>query len=228
VSRERSLKFGREKREEAMTGAGNGNRMPAQSGCQVEPAAGNSAIPTGSEQLRLRVQQLSLREQLERNHFLLERLAAASARLIHTVEHDNVFEATSEIIANLIGSEEVAFLDCGAADKTFSLAWSWGVEADTLEPFLNGDGMCGRAVEEGISQFRERQPEAALLPFEKNLTACVILKSSQEIVGVIAIFGLLPQKDRLEWADYELLKFLETYAAIAIQFQRLQGKQIAP
>jgi len=45
---------------------------------------------------------------------------------------------------------------------------------------------------------------------------------------VIAIFGLLPQKNNLEWVDYELLKFLETYGAVAIHFQRLQGKQIAP
>ena len=88
--------------------------------------------------------------------------------------------------------------------------------------------MFGRAVQQGASQFQERQPETALLPFEKNLTACVMLKSSREIVGVIAIFGLLPQKNGLEWADYELLKFLETYAAVAIQFQRLRGKQVAP
>jgi len=87
--------------------------------------------------------------------------------------------------------------------------------------------MFGRAVHQGLSQFRERQPDAALLPFEKNLTACVVLKSSREVVGVIAIFGLLPQKNGLEWADYELLKFLETYAAVAIQFQRLQEKQVA-
>jgi hypothetical protein len=67
-----------------------------------------------------------------------------------------------------------------------------------------------------------------LLPYEKNLTACIALKASREVVGVIAIFGLLPQKNGLEWVDYELLKFLETYAAVALQFQRLQGKQVAP
>ena len=87
--------------------------------------------------------------------------------------------------------------------------------------------MFGRAVHQGMSQFRERQPIAVLLPYEQNLTACVILKSSAGVVGVIAIFGLLPEKNCLEWADYELLKFLETYAAVAIQFQRLHGKPIA-
>ncbi len=177
------------------------------------------------EELRLRVQQLSLREQIERNHFLLMRLNAASARLIQSIEAGDVFDAIAEIIANLIGCEEIAVFNFHPSRQDFSLAWSLGVEADALKPFLCGAGMFGRAVQQGMSQFQERQPEAALLPFEKNLTA---LKSSREIIGVITIFGLLPQKNSLEWADYELLKFLETYAAVAIQLQGLQGKQVAP
>jgi hypothetical protein len=211
-----------------MIGTGNGSRPPAKAGYQLEPADGSSAIPTGTEELRLRVQQLSLREQIERNHFLLMRLNAANARLIQSLEHNDVFEAIAEIIANLVGSEEIAVFDFHPAEQSFSLAWSWGVEAAALQPFLCGAGMLGRAAQQGLTQYRERQPETALLPHEKNLTACVILKSSGEIVGAIAIFGLLPQKNNLEWADFELLKFLETYGAVAIKFQRLQGKQVSP
>lgn len=211
-----------------MTGTGNGDRPPAKARRRMEHVDGNSSASTGTEELRLRVQQLSLREQMERNHFLLMRLNAASARLIQSLEGGDIFDAIAEIIANLIGSEEIAVFDFSPAEQNFSLAWSWGVEASALQPFLCGAGMFGRAVEHGVSQFQERQPEALLLPFEKNLTACVILKSSREIVGVIALFGLLPQKNGLEWADYELLKFLETYAAVAIQFQRLQARRVAP
>ncbi len=210
-----------------MTGTGNGSRPPTKAGCPTEPADENAAIPTGMEELRVRVQQLSLREQIERNHFLLVRLNAANARLIQSLEQGDVFEAMAEIIANLLGSEEIAVFDYHAAEKTFSKAWSSGVEAAALQPFLCGAGMFGRAVQQGLSQFQERQQDGALLPYEKNLTACAILKSSREIVGVIAIFGLLPQKNNLEWADYELLKFLETYGAVAMKFQRLQGRQVS-
>ena len=210
-----------------MTGTGNGSRPPTKAGCPTEPTDENAAIPTGMEELRVRVQQLSLREQIERNHFLLMRLNAANARLIQSLEQGDVFEAIAEIIANLLGSEEIAVFDYRAAEKTFSLAWSSGVEAEALQPFLCGAGMFGRAVQQGLSQFQERQQEGVLLPYEKELTACVILKSSREIVGVIAIFGLLPQKNNLEWADYELLKFLETYGAVAMKFQRLQGRQVS-
>lgn len=211
-----------------MTGTGNGGRPPTKADCGIERMDGNSPIPTEMEDLRVRVQQISLREQIERNHFLLMRLNAANARLIQSLEQGDVFEAIAEIIANLLGSEEMAIFDYHPAEQTFSLAWSAGIEAEALQPLLCGAGMLGRTVQQGTSQFQERQPDGALLPHEKNLTACVILKSSREIVGVIAIFSLLPQKNNLEWADYELLKFLEIYGAVAMKFQRLQGIRVSP
>jgi hypothetical protein len=186
------------------------------------PATGTVSFPAGAEELRLRAQQLSFREQLERNHFLLERVHAASVRLIQSLDLGDVYEAIGDIVSSLIGSEEVAIIHYQPADESFSIAWSWGVEEDALQPLTSGAGMIGRAVQQGASQFRDRQPDSVLLPHENNLTACVVLKTSREIVGVLAIFGLLPQKNHLEWVDFELLKFLQTYAAVAIQYQKLQ------
>ena len=211
-----------------MIGIGNEGRPPAKMTSCTDLANGIPSVHKGNEELRLRVQQLSLREQIERNHFLLLRLNAANARLIQSLDQNDVFEAITEIIANLVGSEKIAVFDFHPADQSFSLAWSSGVESESLQPFLSGAGMFGRAVQQGSSQFRERQQEMALLSHEKDLTACVLLKSSGEIVGVIAIFELLPQKNNLEWADFELLKFLEIYGAVAIKFQRLQRKQVSP
>lgn len=184
------------------------------------------ALP-GTGELRLRAQRLSLREQMERNHFLLERLNASSARLIRSLEAGDACEALAEIIANLVGSEEVAIFHYCPATGGFTLECSWGVEAEVLQRMASGAGMLGRAVHQTTSQFRERQPADMLLPHEEDLTACVVLKSGQEAVGAIAIFGLLPQKSGLEWADFELLKFLEVYGAVAIEIQRLQKKLVA-
>lgn len=211
-----------------MRSTGNGNRQPVQTGSRTESANANSAIPPGTEELRLRVHQRSLREQLERHHFLLERISAASARLIQSLEHADVFEAIAEIIANLIGSEEVAIYHYFPLVRTFKLAWSSGVADDILRAFGSGGGFLGRAALEQTSQFPERQLNTPLLSYEKDLTACIVLKSSHEVVGVIAILGLLPQKSFLEWADFELLKFIEVYGAVALQFQRLQQERVAP
>jgi hypothetical protein len=178
--------------------------------------------------LRVRAQQLSLREQLERQHFLLARLNAASARLLQAVEQGDVYEAVGEIIGNLIGSEEVAIFRHHSADQTFSLVWSVGVEKETSHQFGLGAGLIGRAAHEATSQFRNRRPETPLLPHEASLTACIPLKLDREVIGVIVILALLPQKNGLEWADFELLKFLETYGAVAAQLQNLQKSSVKP
>src|ERR1700745_3082085 len=102
-----------------MTGTGNGSRPPRKGVPPPGPADGNALIPTGMEELRVRVQQLSLREQIERNHFLLMRLNAANPRLIQSLEQGDVFEAIAEIIANLLGSEEIAVFDYHPEEKTF-------------------------------------------------------------------------------------------------------------
>jgi hypothetical protein len=211
-----------------MAGSENKNRQLIQAGGRLEPENMSVWNTSETQDLRLRVQLRSLREQLERNHFLLQRLNAASARLIQSLENGDAHEAIAEIIANLIGSEEVAIFDYCSTRQTFSLTWSWGMEPAALMPFTSGAGIFGRAAQQVTSQFAERQPAGLLLPHEKSLTACILLQSSREIFGVVAIFGLLPQKNGLEWVDYELLKFLETYAAVALQFQRLQRKQVAP
>lgn len=187
-----------------------------------------SVFPAKVDELRLRAQQLSLREQIERNHFLFERLHAANTRLLQSLEVGDVFEAIAEIIANLVGSEEIAIFHYETDTRNISLERSWGVETGALQQFISGAGMLGRALHNGVTQFRDRQPDDLLLPYEKNLTACVVLKSSQQIAGAIGIFGLLPQKPRLEWLDFEILKFLEVYGAVAIQHQRLQKKQVTP
>ena len=178
--------------------------------------------------LRLRAQQLSLREQLERQHFLLERLHAASTRLIQAVDQGQVFEAIGEIIGNLIGSEEVAIFRYCATEQTLSPVWSTGVPEELLRQFALGVGRVGRAAHEGASQFRDGRPAAPLLPCEANLTVSVPLKLDRQVIGVIVILGLLPQKNGLEWADFELLKFLETYGAVAVRLQCLEKDTPTP
>lgn len=180
------------------------------------------------EELRAETQQLSLREQLERNHFLLKRLYAASAGIISAVEDGDVHAAIGEILGNLIGSEEVAIFHYHKADRRFAHVWSTGLSDELLGQLKHGTTIMRRTVDEGMTQFRELQINSRLEPSEEHLTASIILKSSRQVVGVILIFGLLPQKNGLEWVDYELLKFLETYGAVAIQLQSLQKNVGAP
>jgi GAF domain-containing protein len=210
-----------------MIGTGNGNHPPAKVRRRTGSRNGSTAIATQAQELRRHTHQLSLRDQIERNHFLLKRLNAASARLIQALDEGDVYPAIAEIIANLIGSEEVAIFHYDTSHQAFSLAWSWGIDEETLQQFATGVGLIGRAARQGATQFRERVTDIPLRHHENNLTACVVLKSSGEVVGVIPILELLPQKNGLEWTDFELIKFLETYGAVAVQFQKLRENPVA-
>lgn len=206
--------------------AGDWSRKLLKNSINNTQAAGERI--TSHETLRTETRQLSLREQLERNHFLLKRLYAASAGIINAVEDGDVHAAIGEILGNLIGSEEVAIYHYHKADRRFACAWSAGLSDELLGRLQHGTPIMRRTVDEGMTQLREHQINSCLEPCEQNLTASVILKSSRQVVGVILIFGLLPQKNGLEWVDYELLKFLETYGAVAIQLQSLQKNAGAP
>lgn len=211
-----------------MIGTGNGNQSPAKVGRRVGSRNGSTPAATQAQELRRHTHQLSLRDQIERNHFLLKRLNAASARLIQALDDADVYPAIAEIIANLIGSEEVAIFHYDPSDESFSLAWSWGIDEETLQQFSRGVGLIGRAARQGATQFRDRVTDIPLHHHEQNLTACIVLKSSGEVVGVIPTLRLLPQKNGLEWADFELIKFLEIYGAVAVQFQKLRETPVAP
>ena len=202
-----------------MTGKGEKEQRPEKPGRE---GSTSGARRLSFEALRLRAQQLSLREELERQHFLLGRLHATSTRLVQAVAQGQVFEAIGQIVGDLIGSEQVAIFQYCATDQSFHPVWSTGVGEDILRQLALGVGLVGRGAHEGASQFRDRGPAAPLLACEENLTVCVPLKLDREVIGVIVIFGLLPQKNGLEWVDFELLKFLETYGAVAVRLQHLQ------
>lgn len=213
------------RREQRTTGADE--QKCSRSDSHSTPARAAENIGGRVEQFRLKAQQLSLREQLERNHFLLERLNAASTRLLQSLESGDVFDAIAEIIATLIGSEEVAIFEYCPSDRAFGVSKSWGVEQETLENCVRGGGILEWTARSGSSQNRGRQESEALFQRQQNLTACLLLKCGEELVGAVAIFGLLPQKVRLEWADFELLKFIEVYGSVAILIHGLQSKVVA-
>lgn len=208
-----------------MSGSGKKGSDSGIGGERKNPATGSGKM--SFDALRARARQLSLREQLERQHLLLGRLNAACTCLMQAVGQGNVFETIGEIVGSSIGSEQAAIFRYHPADHSFSKAWSVGLHAEVLRQFGLGGGLVGRTAAQGASQFRDRHFEGLLLPHEKAMTACVVLKSGGEVAGVIIILGLLPHKNGLEWADYELLKFLETYGAIAVQLQDLQQNSAA-
>ncbi len=151
----------------------------------------------------------------------LANLYVASYRLHGTLDQQEVLSAISEIVANLIGSEELAVYETSADGSTLELLTAVGLSPDAWRRLKVGEGPIGRVAQTGETYVAP--PDRAGAPPD-GLTACIALKLDSRVTGVIAIFRLLPQKARLETVDFELFDLLGTHAATALYCTRLHAQ----
>ena len=159
--------------------------------------------------------------QIEQQNNNLANLYVASFRLHGTVDKKELLLAIQEIVANLIGSEELGVYEMVAGGRTLTLVHSFGINADRLQRVTVGAGKIGAAVAQGKVYVREGPAGAGEEP-DDSLTACIPLKLDDEVVGAIAIFRLLQQKASLEAVDLELFDLLATHAATALYAANLK------
>jgi GAF domain-containing protein len=150
---------------------------------------------------------------LEQEVGTLSNLYVASHRLHGTLDRAEVLRAIEEILINLVGSEELAIFAVDAGAATLSLLSSFGLPGDQYQSRPLDDGPLGLAVRTGRTIVID---DASRPADEPRLTACVPLKLSDRVIGVIAVFQLLPQKARIEAVDRELFDLLTTAAAAAL------------
>jgi regulator of replication initiation timing len=151
----------------------------------------------------------------------LANLYVASYRLHGTVERGEVVLAIQEIVANLIGSEELAILEREAGRTELTLVASFGVEEAPLRRIAVGEGPIGRAAATGEVYVRGEGDGGMAVSGESPVTACIPLSLDGQVTGAIAIFRLLSHKPALAAADHELFDLLASQAAVALYCARL-------
>jgi F0F1-type ATP synthase delta subunit len=164
---------------------------------------------------------------LEHQNNNLANLYVASYRLHGTLDHDEVIASVQEIVANLIGSEEMALFEVEAGEKQLRLATSVGVQPEVYEAIPLGQGYIGRAAVDGERTFLDSSQTEGRGSGEEQLTACVPLMLEDRITGVIAVFRLLPQKSGFEDVDHEIFDLLASHAATALYCTRLHQRALA-
>jgi GAF domain-containing protein len=145
----------------------------------------------------------------------LTRLYVASLHLLGARQPEQVLEAVQEIIVNIIGSEELAIFRMGEDGKSLWLVSSLGVDPERLRSIPLGEGPIGKTALEDKT-FIAPTPRSASAEPGDTVTACVPLRLDGRVYGVIALFGLLPQKPALEDVDRELLELFADQAAPAL------------
>jgi hypothetical protein len=158
--------------------------------------------------------------EVERQNTALATLYAASYGLHGTVERTEVLQAIKEIVINLVGSEEVGIFGMRKHSGVLLLLESMGIDEDALRVVPLDDGPIGKVGTSGELYLRADDDEPAQ---RGQLTACIPLRAAGQVVGVIAIFRLLPHKPGLGPLDRELFSLLGTHAATALYCAELHA-----
>ncbi len=154
---------------------------------------------------------------LERRNAYLANLYVASYRLHESLATDDVVSAIHEVLANLVGCEEMALYEVRQGSDTLALVSARGVTAEAAQgAMLLDDGPIARAARTG-------EIFLSSATGMEGPTACVPLALGDRVVGVLALFHLLPQKQGLEEVDHEIFELLATHAATALYCARLHS-----
>jgi chemotaxis protein CheD len=146
----------------------------------------------------------------------LMRASAAAERLRSVSSPEDGFAAVTEILSQLLGSEEFALFTINTAKKRLVLVASQGIDAANFRERSLDTGLIGRVARRGAA-FIARRGSAITqrAPDEASLTACIPLMVEGAVTGVLAIFRLLPHKRKMVAGDMELLDLLSAHGAIA-------------
>ena len=149
----------------------------------------------------------------------IESLYVASYQLACTVDHEAVLQAIQEIVVNLIGSEEVGVYEMSDDRTKLRLVASFGLDPERFGEIGVGEGTIGACAATG-----EVYVSPTNVPDAEGITACVPLRIESNVIGAVAIFGLLPHKPELEEADRSLIDVLAVHGATSLYCSKLHAQ----
>lgn len=160
--------------------------------------------------------------EVEQQSSNLANLYVASYRLHGTLDRKEVLEIIQEIIINMIGSEELGVFEVASNGSDLSLVSHFGIEPHQYQQVPLGSGVIGQVAMTGQMYLANGDDGIDSTGNETRLTACIPLRVDGRVIGAIAIFRLLEQKQGLDTLDHEMFDLLATHAATALYCTRLR------
>lgn len=144
----------------------------------------------------------------EQNNNLVN-LYVATNQLHSTLDRDEILTILQEIVINLVGSEEFVIYTRDNVTGKFSVAAAFGMTEDQAPDATESNGLA-QAARKGELWVGDDNTQ------DNDPLACVPLRLGDRVLGLIAVFGLLAQKNQFEPVDYELFNLLASQAATAL------------
>lgn len=165
---------------------------------------------------------------VEQQNANLANLYVASYQLHGTLDREELLGIIQEIVANLVGSEEMGLFEVDGNGGGLELVRSAGIDAGPFRHIAPRQGVIGRVAHDGRTHVTERDGLLGARAEEAQLTACVPLKLRGRVMAVLALFRLLPQKTHFESLDQELFDLLADQAAMALYCSSLHRRFAVP
>ncbi|MGB2604398.1 MAG: GAF domain-containing protein [Candidatus Sulfotelmatobacter sp.] len=149
------------------------------------------------------------------------RLGAARKRLAESRNEEDAIEGLREIVANLLGCEEIGLFRVDRRAATVQLCWSFGVDLENYD-LLQALGNAGLQRVMGgechidlpnINLSNVDLPGRDRFGATAKAQAFVPIRVANQTIAILAILRLLPQKLAFDRADMELFKLLSDEAA---------------
>jgi hypothetical protein len=173
---------------------------------------------------RLRAHLAEIRDVEARLQTEVGRFYVSASQLSASLARDSVVTVLREILANLIGSEEIVVLSTARSRTSGSpeILFAWNGDSASSEPMSKVRPAIEQVLASGISIYPERA-DADPSPGRTDaaLSACIALRAGDLVVGAVAVFELLPQKEGLTPADRELCEMIGSLGGQALYCSEL-------
>ncbi len=158
--------------------------------------------------------------EIEAQNNQLANLYVASYQLHATLDFTEVVDTVKEILINLIGAEAFAIFWVEERAGFLRAEATQGLDRPLPAELPLKGGPLQRAAERGESYYADPLPDRRRMQPEHPI-ACIALKIGARVIGVVAIYRLLTQKERFTPLDFELFTLLAGHAATALFSSKL-------
>jgi hypothetical protein len=152
-------------------------------------------------------------QEVESEFANLANLFVASNQLHSSLSPRGVTRRIKEVLAQLVGAERYAmYLVSPEGEQLVPIA-SEGVPGNELLPVRINGTRIGDVLKKGSASVADSDPSLGTI---QDPPAVIPLTVDDRVVGTIAIFSTLSQKNKFDQVDFELFKLLGQHAAQAL------------
>ena len=143
----------------------------------------------------------------------LANLFVASNQIHSSLSPRGVTRRIKEVLAQLVGAERYAMYLVNAEGEQLIPIASEGVPGSELVPVRIAGTRIGDVLRKGSASVADSDPSQGTF---QDPPAVIPLSVDDRVVGTIAIFSTLAQKNKFDQVDFELFKLLGQHAAQAL------------